>query len=154
MTAEEEAKAFEIHRRIQELISIAADSEEIATALRLLAAGLKVQKNGDYDAYALAYSMALEGISSWALKKAVKQILCGKTEKFGEEEILSRTFFPSAPELVMYCQQLEYKLCWKIVNICTAIVNTRKKANGEKLDHSVFKIENLKISSDCYLNSH
>ncbi|WP_455478702.1 hypothetical protein V3565_02260 [Bartonella sp. B10] len=78
-----------------------AGENEIKTAFSVLSGGLKSQFGADEKSTALAYFYSLDGISSWALQKATKDVLKEKAES------LSTTFMPSSADFRLYCEKLE-----------------------------------------------
>ncbi|WP_175869455.1 hypothetical protein [Bartonella gabonensis] len=100
MSAEAERVTELVTNALQKL-EIKATEEEIQTAYLVLSNGLKSPMRSDEKATALAYFYALEGISSWVLQTATKNVLKGKAEG------LNATFMPSTADFYRYCEKLE-----------------------------------------------
>jgi negative regulator of replication initiation len=83
-------------------LSVVATSADIAKGIRLLSGGLKVNGNMDAEAVAEAYMYSMEGVKRAVFDKAVRTLL-----RRGAPEKMSKTFLPSAPELLDYCDQIE-----------------------------------------------
>lgn len=94
---------LELIAHMRRLLKTPVSIEEIEAQFALLAAGLKVQKGADSLNTAAAYLIAMEGFSSWAVRRTVRDILKGQAEGF------SKTFMPSSAELAAYCAALQKK---------------------------------------------
>ncbi|WP_194284866.1 hypothetical protein [Bartonella sp. WD16.2] len=126
MTKQQETIALKAYERLQELFAVKADGEVIAEAMRILSCGLKISQNSDDEGMSLAYGMALETVSQWALMETVKRILRG------EVKTVSETFFPSTCELVRLCRDLEEGLLTTARLVRKTVLNTRAKALKEQ----------------------
>ena len=78
-----------------------ATADEIADQFSLLSGGMRLPKDMDSTSAAQAYTIALSGISSFAIRQSVFLIIRGKAEGF------NKTFMPTAPELAAFCRKLE-----------------------------------------------
>ena len=78
-----------------------ATADEIADQFSLLSGGMRLPKDMDSTSAAQAYTIALSGISSFAIRQSVFLIIRGKAEGF------NKTFMPTAPELAAFCRELE-----------------------------------------------
>nr|WP_275065034.1 hypothetical protein [Bartonella sp. AU18XJBT] len=103
LTQEEEVQVLQDCNRLQALLSRKVTVEHIEAAAYLLS-GLKIPANMDPNVIALNYSIALSDASEYALKQAVKDIICGKAKGF------SKTFMPTGAELAEYCRNLKAEL--------------------------------------------
>ncbi|MGL2349661.1 hypothetical protein ACOWKN_06215 [Helicobacter pylori] len=126
MTKQQEIVALRAYDQFQELFAVKADGEVIAEAIRILSCGLKISQNSDDEGMSLAYGMALETVSKWALMETVKRILRG------EVKTISDTFFPSTCEFVRLCRDLEEGLLTTASLVHKAVVNTRAKAQERR----------------------
>jgi len=77
-----------------------ATEGEVIDAIGLLSSGLKVSGHVSGAGIGIAYAMALSDVPSQILKQATKNLLTGKAEG------MDRTFMPSAPDLLAYCEKL------------------------------------------------
>lgn len=58
---------------------------------------LPARPSNDFEFDAAVYVVALDGVTQWALREAIRSILQGG---------LGHTFFPAAPELRMHCEKI------------------------------------------------
>lgn len=87
---------------VRHALSQPATGEDRAKAIRLLLGTLKAGQGMDAEAMAEGYMFVLDGVEKVALKRAVEALAKGK----GPDH-LSRTFMPSAPELLGFCEQIK-----------------------------------------------
>lgn len=93
---------------MHQVMAIVATEDEVTHAVALLSSGLKVSGRIDGGNVGLAYAMVLADVPGVILKQAVKAILTGKAEG------MDRTFMPSAPDLLAYCEKLQRDLAAKV----------------------------------------
>ncbi|EJF91658.1 hypothetical protein [Bartonella tamiae] len=98
-------------KEAQQLLLLPATVDEIAEQFSLLSGAMRLPKDMDSNSTAKAYMIALEGYSSFAVRKSVVDIIKGKAKGF------NRTFMPSAPELSLYCESLEQSEHLKIKTV-------------------------------------
>ncbi len=103
LTLEERSQVLQDCNRLHALLSRKVTVEHIEAVAYLLS-GLKIPANIDPNVIALNYSIALSDASEYALKQAVKDIICGKAKG------LSKTFMPTGAELAEYCRNLKAEL--------------------------------------------
>jgi hypothetical protein len=101
-SSEEQAAVTDSIAAARSALQAVATPAEIAKFIRLLSGGLKVNGNMDAEAVAEAYMFALDGVKRAVLDKAVRTLL-----RRGAPESMSKTFMPSAPDLLAYCDQIE-----------------------------------------------
>ncbi len=94
-------KAIKACQKLKETIAVKSSSNNVSKAFVLLKGGLIMRQMANVDACARAYAVALQGISQWALYKAVEQIVRG------EAKGMSTTFVPTSADLAAYCRDLE-----------------------------------------------
>lgn len=58
---------------------------------------LPARPSSDFEFDAAVYVVALDGVTQWALREAIRSVLQGG---------LGHTFFPAAPELRMHCEKV------------------------------------------------
>lgn len=97
----EERTALSEHIRImrQDLDTVVTE-DEVKDAIGLLTSGLKLSGQASGAGIGRAYALVLSEVPSVILIKAVKNLLTGKAEG------MDRTFMPSAPDLLAYCEKL------------------------------------------------
>ncbi|EJF76539.1 hypothetical protein MCO_01606 [Bartonella sp. DB5-6] len=115
ITREEEKKALKACQKLKETIAVKSSLNNISKAFSLLEGGLIMRQMANVDACARAYAVALQGISRWALCKAVEQIVRG------EAKGMSTTFVPTSADLAAYCRGLEEDLCSDVDFVLTAL---------------------------------
>ncbi|WP_375630447.1 MULTISPECIES: hypothetical protein [unclassified Bartonella] len=132
LTKQEEEQTLDACNLPQALLSVKASVKQIEQASFLLSS-MRVPANTDSKAVVLSYSMMLERISAYALKKGVEDIVTGQA--IG----ISKTFMPTCGELLTYCQTLENTLLSKAETVRRAIENTREKTLKEKTAKEHFR---------------
>ncbi|EJF79404.1 hypothetical protein MCO_00970 [Bartonella sp. DB5-6] len=100
-----------------------ASEEEIQTTYLVLSSGLKSQLGSDAKSTALAYLYALEGVSSWVLQTATKNVLKGKAEG------LNATFMPSTADFYRYCEKLKSDIRFRANRLLKNLEKPEKGTN-------------------------
>ena len=98
---EERTALGETIAAVRQAMAVEATENEIKDAIGLLTSGLKLSGQVSGHGVGLAYTMVLSEVPSAILKQAVKALLTGKAEG------MDRTFMPSAPDLLAYCEKLQ-----------------------------------------------
>ena len=101
LTKAEKAMIGGMVERAEKYLSTSATADEITAQFLLLSGAMRLPKDMDSTSTAQAYMIALSGISSFAIRQSVFLIICGKAEGF------NKTFMPTAPELAVFCRELE-----------------------------------------------
>ncbi|WP_375646731.1 hypothetical protein [Bartonella sp. TT29SHDZB] len=125
MIAEAERITSLVHDALQKLEKKATE-EEIQTTYLVLSNGLKSPMGSDEKATALAYLYALEGVSSWVLQTATKDVLKGKAEG------LNPTFMPSTADFYRYCEKLESNIRYQANRILKNLEKPENKATNQE----------------------
>lgn len=104
---------------------------------------MRLPKDMDSENTAQAYMIALDGFSSFAIRQSIVNIIRGKAEGF------NKTFMPAAPELAMYCEQLEQAQRLKIESVERRLSAPEEQASGasisaEKFDELIEKFKQVK----------
>ncbi|WP_455475740.1 hypothetical protein [Bartonella sp. B17] len=115
-----------------------ASEQEISLMFDVLSGARKSSTAADEKATALGYFFALDGVSQWGLKTAIRDVIKGKAKGF------STTFMPSATDLFLYCEQLENGVRKAIQNIFQYLERSeiKPKSKGEPI--SAEKFDELK----------
>ncbi|WP_375666526.1 hypothetical protein [Bartonella sp. TT121SHDZB] len=125
MIAEEERITLLVHDALKKLAKKASE-EEIQTTYLVLSNGLKSPMGSDEKSTALAYLYALEGVSSWVLQTATKDVLKGKAEG------LNPTFMPSTADFYRYCEKLESNIRYQANRILKNLEKPEIKATNQE----------------------
>lgn len=109
-----------------------ATADEIAAQFSLLSGGMRLPKDMDSENAAQAYMIALDGFPSFAIRQSIVNIIRGKAEGF------NKTFMPAAPELAMYCEQLEQAQWRKIESVERRLDAPEEQAGGASISAEKF----------------
>ncbi|WP_254472611.1 hypothetical protein [Bartonella sp. B1098] len=145
MSAEAERVTALVTDALQKLEKKATE-EEIQTAFLVLSNGLKSPMGSDEKATALAYFYALEGISSWILQTATKNVLKGKAEG------LNTTFMPSTADFYRYCEKLESDIRYQANRILKNLQKPEIKSKNQEATISSDRTERTEKSLEELLN--
>lgn len=97
----EERTALSEHiRAVRQALDTVVTEDEVKDAISLLTSGLKLSGQVSGSGIGRAYALVLSDVPSAILKQAIKNLLTGKAEG------MDRTFMPSAPDLLGYCEKL------------------------------------------------
>ncbi|WP_212113003.1 hypothetical protein [Bartonella queenslandensis] len=136
MIAEAERITSLVHDALEKLEKKATE-EEIQTTYLVLSNGLKSPMGSDEKATALAYFYTLEGISSWILQTATKNVLKGKAEG------LNTTFMPSTADFYRYCEKLESDIRYQANRILKDLQKAEVNATDQKPSVSSERLEKI-----------
>ncbi|MCZ2159217.1 hypothetical protein NPX99_08175 [Bartonella sp. 220] len=114
-----------------------ATEEEIQTTYLVLSNGLKSPSGADEKATSLAYLYTLEGISSWALQTATKNVLKGKAEG------INATFMPATAEFYHYCENLETGVRLRVNRIFKSLQKPEIKGKEQETPLAQNRMEEL-----------
>ncbi|WP_254492212.1 hypothetical protein [Bartonella sp. B1099] len=123
-----------------------ATEEEIQTTFLVLSNGLKSPMGSDEKSTALAYLYTLEGISSWILQTATKNVLKGKAEG------LNTTFMPSTADFYRYCEKLESDIRYQANRILKNLQKPEIKSKNQEATISSDRSESTEKSLEELLN--